>query len=825
MRNWEKAWFAQRPPLHALIVKNPNRLRWPPKPIRELAPEQFPQTELDWNDFVPKEEEPSELMDEAVRNLESMRPVDAAPLSMRDFDELRDQLVDGFTYNQLTSYFYRQLRQMGMTRKQLVESLKTEAVRYDWVIEQTKWEASEPDHREKSTPKVDYALMIMQALWKIEVKEQVEGLGRVQLWLQPDVFKLISGPSSSALRTLATQYLYRPNNERIEGSMEESRLDIIARKSIVPVFLARLDEIVSSITSQAVSTEDLNDADLAPGLLQEVARITGSLIEYNEETAELNVTWVANDGLASPQKAGQRDGATYGQTETPAEIALRLLTKQQQKGLPLTLQVISPSQKDTTPPTTYRLMPHQRETRSMSWRERLQSWCRYVSPIGKQPAEDAEPAAPPADGISLPRVSINKTAQPDAAEVLTATFGHILHETPAEQQDGAGAEEAQELAALRNRPRILSPVVPHPAALTPLNIDAAAAEPIAQQTSIVLHFAPSPSQPASAKFQINDSTPSLRLALPIDPDAALSALPLPADATLHAVTPRLAHDVLLPHGVVDVRVAQHAHVALRAADQPLAQLFAACDFDLAEGRLEAPALATFRVPAAWLSTPTGKPSRSKKPVGVRYRFAGLELRQAVEAAWRGHTLVYTSTEAGEHGGQRQELSLRFGPPGHDAAAAGGAPGERERAEFLSLVEGVARGEHFSWHEGFKEVRETAEGDEYIEEPVAEEEEVVVVVEDVVDEVKEAGSAVDEGLDVPFAPETEPAGAVDHEDGGVATQEGGSTAEQPIRSEDESTQALDPAEASPTEDSAPEASSGLEDGLDDAASPALHSRTE
>ncbi|KAK5998841.1 hypothetical protein PT974_01225 [Cladobotryum mycophilum] len=661
-------------PVEALVVKNPNQMRRPRKPVRMLEEEKMAESiDLHWQTVMPKVEEPDELMDEAVQNIDELRPIDTNTLRIKDFDDLADQLVEGFTYNQLLAYFHRNLPK--------IDTKKTEIPKYDWVLEQTFWKASQPDHWELLKPKQRYAVMIIKKIWNLDIQEQVEGLGIMQVWVRPDVFQLISQPSSPVLKSLTMNYLYGSNEERIARNVDEDRLDIFARKSIVPVLLARLNEIVDSITSETISVRHVRKEDLHPERLQVLERITSTRILYEDSDAKLEISWLAKDDrLHSPTET---HSDTAHQTESPADVVLRLLMGSHTRDQQTDLQILTASKKNESKDALF--ISHQRERRSMSWKEKLQPWARYVTPIGKQSIGDAG-SLHFSDNISLPESSA-KTTQVDATNSISATFGHILHSK-------LGSKENK----MAKHARIISPIVPHPAALTPIPLDD---KPVFQQTSIILKFAPNPSQATKFKGAI----PEVHLKVPVDPDADLANFSFPPDSTLHGVLPWHVYDVLLPGKSVDVRFSQHQLLPLDVNQQSLKDFLAACDFNLLEGRLQTPSQTTFSIPSRWRSA-TGR-SKSSRVVDVAYQFMGLEIHQVAEVDWHGHTLRYNSIEAGQHGGQRQELSLQLGlPQSNDKHT----PTQEEKSHFLQLVEEIAAGKHFSWHQGYELIQEASDED-------------------------------------------------------------------------------------------------------------------
>lgn len=313
-------------------------------------------------------------------------------------------------------------------------------------------------------------------------------------------------------------------------------------------------------------------------------------------------------------------------------------------------------------------MDYHREERSKSWRDKLRSWTRYIDAVAK-PDDKKLQSLQLASQVEL--VQLPPAFTPDGtrvSELTIATFGHVLH--PADTTKGPSKKNTDKTR------RILSPVIPHPAALTILS---AGDEPVTQSTAIILNFAPDTTQQDGAAADAK-LLPRVRLTLPVDETTDLSNFDFPPHSTLHAVTAQRIQDLLLPTESVDVRLTQQQLVSL-ATDQPaLRQFLSASEFNLLEGRLRTPSRIALALPGGGGGVNT---------TDVPYLFMGLEVHQAVETSLRGHTIRYESIEAGQHGGQRQQLSL------HRASSAAGSKDDG----FLQLVEDVAAGNVFSWNDG------------------------------------------------------------------------------------------------------------------------------
>ncbi|KAL6881869.1 mitochondrial inner-membrane-bound regulator domain-containing protein [Trichoderma longibrachiatum] len=655
--------------IDAIMLKNPNQMKRPKRAVRRVQQEAAEATfELDpeRDGMVDNaDENGEEAMEAAMKNIDDLRPADKTVLPMHDFDTLANTLLEGFNHNQLTRYFIQ--KRLEMSQQGLVKP-----VSYPWIVKQGPWVAAKPDHWGPLRPKQRQVIMIMQLLWNLEVQEQVEGLGRTLLWLQPRVFELIAPPNSVVLEQLSKDFLYQSNREKITTNSDDCRINIYARKSTIPVILTHLDEVVKSIQSRKVSSDLFQEQDLDERLLQELERITKTHIEHNEKKRELVISWLEKRDLTSLDEEAKN-------SETPADVALRLLLEQPTEEQQNSVHIIAPPESNSPQDGTF--INHYRENKSMSWKDKLRQWSRYVLPVGQTTALRDDISAQFAEATSFP-ISTPKTLKAiEHSCQVTATFGHVLH-----------GKSSRSAAAMAKHHRHLSPVLPHPASFTSLSEED---KPVVQRATIILNFSPDPTQtPTKSDF----AYPSVQLRLTVDPGTDVTDLSLPPGSALVGIAASHISDVLLPGESVDVRLTQHHLLPLNPDQAFVRDFISKCEFDLPQGLVRTPSKATFSIPKAWVtgSKATGRPSEAT--LDMPYLFMGSEVHQAVQLEFHGHTLCYSSIDAGRHGGLRQELSLQAGPPqGNDATPLILEKGEASR--FLCLVGKLAVGDYFSWHDG------------------------------------------------------------------------------------------------------------------------------
>lgn len=671
-------------PVEALVLKDPNRMKRTKKTLPVYEPEAADASvELKWSDYVEPAGEEKDPALEAWDNLDEMKPVDSKTISVHEYHKLVDSLVEGFTRGQLASY-------ITMKHAQELEAEAGGPAKHGWVVKQTPWTPAHEIDLQDTKPKYLLSAAIIDKVWKLEVREQVASLGRTLLWVTPITFKLLTGMQVSPFPLLCFMLTFAPighgrhvlesiqrdmlnaeNSERLAAKSEECRIGIYASKAAIPPIVERLHEAASAITSAQLSTEQLDKDLLEQSVLDSLAGVTSTIIEKDSSGRHLTVHWIADADRPKPTSTHGHE-SSRSLPEGPADIVWRLLmaaqTSRSVAGEIPPLIVPPPARGKKSP----LYVDYHREGRSMSWRDKQQQWSRLVGPVAAPSGKKARridktpESLELASHLKLPHLEPVSSEAGTASEVISATFGHILQ-----------AAAAKKTSTTR---RILSPVIPHPAALTSLSAND---EPVAQSTAIILNFSPDITRLST--LGSNDSSqqplPDVRLTLPVDETTDLANFGFPPRSTLHAVAARRVQDVLLPSGPVDVRLTRQRLTSLDAEQHALQTFLAASEFDLLEGRLRTPSRISLTLPG-------------ETQGDVPYLFMGLEVHQAVETTLGGHAIRYESIEAGQHGGQRQELSL---------LRAVGSSGEDDG--FLQLVEDVASGRVFSWNDGHELMQE------------------------------------------------------------------------------------------------------------------------
>lgn len=381
-----------------------------------------------------------------------------------------------------------------------------------------------------------------------------------------------------------------------------------------------------------------------------------------------------NDDRPPPMLPNDAQEENTLRVEDPADNALRLLRANPScSSLGQALQIITRSGSSKNIKADF--VEYRRERRSMSWRDQLRPWSRYVFPVGQGSGN-------PTKRLSLDdRIALSSSAPEDpsgkANDRVIATFGHILHTQRDTQQD--------KMAAGR---RILAPITLHPASLTGIEGDDKAT-PI-QEKAIILKFLPK----QAFGRTVTSPPPEVQLRLPIGHESDLANFTIPAETTLIGLVNWHVSDILLPEESVDVQLSQQRLVPLDIKQKSIQAFLAASEFDLLKGHLRTPDHTTISIPQAYAQT-SAKGVKDNGNAHVPYFFAGLEIHQSVELPWYGHVLRYNSIEAGAHGGQRQELSLVAQPSADNSELT-----KEQQKGFLQSIEAIATGQQFPWDGGY-----------------------------------------------------------------------------------------------------------------------------
>lgn len=172
----------------ALIMKNPDNLGHNQGRIVTAVKDLPPSIPFDLDTFSPLEDADLEPDEEAFLNLDALRPTDSSTLTRYDFEELRDEIADGFNGSQLVVYWRR--------RKNPDLKPAEASAAYPWLRDLGTWIPVDQDNaypisREKKM-KQQYAHRVMTQIWGLQIQEEVERPGRVTARLATLSYTLIT---------------------------------------------------------------------------------------------------------------------------------------------------------------------------------------------------------------------------------------------------------------------------------------------------------------------------------------------------------------------------------------------------------------------------------------------------------------------------------------------------------------------------------------------------------------------------------------------------------------------------------------------------------
>ncbi|KAF4504226.1 hypothetical protein G6O67_008402 [Ophiocordyceps sinensis] len=688
-------------PVTVLILKNPDKIRERREPRPVLDNKSGPiGTPLSIGDALPKEEESeSETLAQVMENLEELRPKDRVALSLLETKKLARALEYGFTREQLKSYLAAR------------NSKPTEL--YSWIVKQ---ELRKAARAESLSPKQQTISKIMNT-WNVHVRGRRTGPDNLRVWLglPRPVFDLLFSPSSPALRTL-TAYC---KQWRIIPSPTECQLKISAPEVIWRRILARIDKIIQSIMTQTVPFKSARKHSIPRTILDELERITNTSLRYKHSNSELSILWFADESIHQPNQGPEQESQ---RTEDRPNAVLRLLLAQQADQHPARVDIMPSFEREEPVDGFMAAVHHHRGDRALPWYHRMQKWSRHVYPASRRDYVK-RPVRRTClfEKLWLP-TPFFKAGEASSTNRITATFGHVLH---------SGSKPVSGFNTMR---RLLSPIIPHPAALSSFGLESD--KPVVQATTIILNFSPEQGRKPS------HGQASIRIQIPVDPDCDLSKLTLSPGSTLEGIlAPWNVTDVLLPDERVDVRLAQQRVLRLDSDQPSLKEFLAMSEINLVGGHIKTPKRAYFSIPKNWRparpraiepaestklvqsvtelvemakAVKSTKPAKTAneeaRPDGearpdeeaeslaqqrtdVPYLFVSLEVHQMVDVELDGCTLRYNSIEAG-HGGQRQEISLSVSD-----CHSGEPEAANKTKSFLQVVENIAFGQAFPWHKG------------------------------------------------------------------------------------------------------------------------------
>ncbi|KAJ4330926.1 hypothetical protein N0V95_009975 [Ascochyta clinopodiicola] len=615
--------------------------------------------------------------EDVARQLDSLRPLRASPdephyVTTAEFVKLVAALTRGFTTAQLSQYCSAAKSIKQDTLYKVVKASVKATKRSEWHPTTTSIEKrlpgvetiKRPKQKAKSIRKATLVDRILRDVWKLELLEEIEAPGELELRLKEWELKLLqAGANDSTLARIA-----RIRNAKVEIHWPTNVLRITADKNTAEYTANDIQEALSKTvtasldlkrwTAQLNVPSSLPNNDLAASLPADyVASITGAHI-YPSDPFTLKI---------------------HGLNDTVVAEAKRTLTRL----LPFkesATRTIDTQRLDAAKHDSY-LLPTFNETKSLDYAYRGLNLGRWALPVTRS-ADTSAPEEyetsqeevkftstpdqnthglvnrvvsimrPPVDGSFTGSESTPRNRQTgywalEPEYKVSADFGQALF--PLEYSDPNKVVEAAADSAR-------SPFQPAIPGLGSLLASSEFQNLSRTETPALLYdFIPSPGQKVfeteTSLKEIGPTFPRLHVQVRTGRDGNRP--------TIHKLSlgfQERVHDVLLPDQAADIRFYRYGRLRFSSKshhDKNVEEWSEAVRQNIESGgRLSAPSL-TIDIPK-W--TIPGYPTDATGMLPIKYLFSGIQFRQSVTGRLLDTQISYSTMQAGKLGARGGVLS-------------------------------------------------------------------------------------------------------------------------------------------------------------------------
>ncbi|KAK3331047.1 mitochondrial inner-membrane-bound regulator-domain-containing protein [Apodospora peruviana] len=663
-----------------------------------------------------------ERADQILLNIHELRPKDSQPiLTSSEFVTLKNTLVEGFTVQQLIAY----MANYGDAQKFQDPSKARLPTDPPWLLERQHWLAAVEDASPTLDPllhgyldpsmgvKEKRAVKLMRLCWGLETYEVLERVGYLGVKLREAEFGLLLLGRQRWLTATARKYL--DSGAKIIVSPKTNMITIAAPRQTAELILVEINDVLEKARTTSFDARLISARSLDPAILEEVGRLTNTVVRHDQSGEKILVTWVH-----LPSRPGE--------LENSGDIVLRYLLYAADLGQrsSATLEML--------PAGIYegRYIAESGNSQRLAWHERLRRWARWIAPVQEASPNLAPQEEPKISSEFLPHpldVKVlkgiqtqdnqplpekrwdGKTPPPNVrlpnfwpSEIITdtrAVFGHILHADTPTASSSLVTTSGSFKPSIR---RTFLPVSPPVGSLSfPSNLH----EVGLWHSILVMRFIPAPAQ-SSIPPSVAATAPALELRLELDHKEIKRIVDLRATINNHT------GDMMLPLGPVDVRLIQTRYASIPGGSldhlaAPVLEFLKRSEIRPWEGKLDNPSsLEGMRIPHRLLlgeNIVSGRGidgqaaevgQEDEEMVQIDYMFASRELQRIITAEHCGYRISYQTIDAGQRGGKHTELGL-------EAVAASTDPNPREldqlfnQERFLKVVSQLATGtKHFQW---------------------------------------------------------------------------------------------------------------------------------
>ncbi|KAI1087387.1 mitochondrial inner-membrane-bound regulator-domain-containing protein [Rostrohypoxylon terebratum] len=667
---------------------------------------------------------------EARKNIDSLRPKTETALSEREFRKLQASLMHGFLKVQLIDYLDRNKDSLWFESGASVvddadvdadvdvdvdadadSGNKSTTGRANWIKHITPWaplgsQLNIPEGVDPSTfgyitdpapPKEKLAVRIMRECWNLSIGELDTGLGETRVTISSSEFLLLMRGTQRWMSVMGQVWL--DPGEKIEAFRDKKMLRFVTTKPKAAILVKALHDTIKQITYKTFGMYKVADEPIDNTFLEEVGRITNTLVRRNQASSRILVTWIELKSRVAQGLVG---------LENLSEVVFRLLliAFTPRPGTTFSLHVAGLDDQ-----TGGRFVVDATSKEKLGWKDKLSQWSRYTLPLAPEDSRLAvkskstlpKLAHPVEPNTEMPQFDGKREFLPDSpfpahvskwshhSKVSTkAKFGYLLH-----KNDPSTSPPPLPELLNANHPRAFAPLAAHPLYLARLEAsnDEAAHALIQTKTTVVIHLWP---QRTSKKYAPVYQAPLLELHL------ATSGSKVEGVESMRAIEQTHTTDVMLPASLVDIRFTQEKYWELEGEPgtidtwQPFTTFLGPARLDLERGKFDMPPQQKFPIPKRLLSYsdpnfPSTTGAESATPdglVGVPYTLAGVQVRRSVSMPFEGFQLTYTSVDMERAGGHQTEVSLEPGLTSETEVA--NVDSDKLHDHFLATCERFAR---------------------------------------------------------------------------------------------------------------------------------------
>ncbi|OCL08393.1 hypothetical protein AOQ84DRAFT_340442 [Glonium stellatum] len=650
--------------------------------------------------------------DEVNKQIESLRPQPALSpdehiyLSQAEFQKLYSLLYDGFTLKQLSNYF---ASCTGVTKDnvkgEILQGLIKGSSKGKRPAHQSEWRPGTSPIakrlpggnigmlRKRQGPVGKYILadQILRKAWDIVLLEEIESLGELEISLKRWQLSLLTiGGTPTFLDQIG-----QARNAKIEIYWPHNVIRITADKSTAEYAAQDVEDYLRDTEAQRLRLEPWRP------LLPEDQRSKESLVDLFRPK-DITLAEEMSGAIIQPvsKDTFMVRGAKKEQVEDAERCLLAMLNL-----YPIDNSLaLSNTRKEKDKRQSIVLSAAFKSALDYRYRDqRLGRWTHAVvrNPSGERsttqstvPKEQIEASQSSTDHIEMQVIRAiqrpvvvwslqsdekfrRKGSEPIWSRIaetrVCAAFGHILHP----MQDGPSAASIKSNFDIRGVSKTMSKTVFSSTLpglsrlLTQLELPP---NSLFTEETLEYKFLPLPS-----KEQTDDSGkiyPRLLLRFLIVEDRTLRFRGLGIFLGEHIT------DAIIPDLTTDIKFKKQQMVWFRSpdADENIRTYLDTIKENFqGGGRLTAPRLLKLKVPTWTIRDPNiiiQEEWEKQDFVEMNYLFAGIEHRQIMRMDFHGHSLTYTSVQAGQLGGKRGELELRYSKSDTDKASSG-AKGQTE----------------------------------------------------------------------------------------------------------------------------------------------------